>query len=407
VRCCLILAGILRSSGFESDCGDDAIGFLQHFARVVPSIAIVVSPTVPTKVPILLHCVPALGLRPEQSEVRMRALKAAIVSLVLITGFSAALAQSAPPERAAAAKPTKQVIIGAWRLVGIDYAGPNGSLTDPVFGPNPQGVIIYDQSGWMSVQIVTANRPAMARPATRTSRVVAPEDAKLAAAAFDTYYAYFGTWDYNAETSIITHHLNSSLLPYETGLEYRREVTFDGEYLKLIARSQERGEERVRTLVWTRVADPVLIVAPAAAPPAAALVTSPTAGSAALLAHTEPPPRTSVSESGAPPPREVTMKYGDMPIHYKEAIIKYFLEHLKYPDSLQYEVITKPEQGYTTAVTGAILMSEKREYGWTVTATVNAKNSHNSYVGFRTYTFLFRGEKIVDARLPLHGDELN
>jgi hypothetical protein len=338
----------------------------------------------------------------------MRVLKAAIISFVLITGFSAALAQSAPPERAAAAKLTKQVIIGAWRLVGIDYSGPNGALTDPVFGPDPQGIIIYDQSGWMSVQIVTANRPAIGRPATRTSRVVTPDDAKLAAVAFDTYYAYFGTWDYNADTSVITHHLSSSLLPYETGLEYRREVTFDGVHLKLIARSQETGEERHRTLVWTRLSDPVLIAAPSAAPPASAQGTSPIAGSAAPLAHTESPPPASVPESGPPTPaREVATKYGDMPTDYKEAIRKYFLEHLKYPDSVQYQGITKPEQGYTTAVTGAFLMREKREYGWTVKATINAKNSHDSYAGFKTYTFLFRGEKIVDARLPLPGDEMN
>jgi Lipocalin-like domain len=258
----------------------------------------------------------------------MRVLKAAIISLILIAGFSAVLAQSAPPERAAEAKLTKQAIIGAWRLVGIDYSGPNGALTDPVFGPDPQGILIYDQSGWMSVQIVTANRPAIGRPATRTSRVVTPDDAKLAAVAFDTYYAYFGTWDYNADTSVITHHLSSSLLPYETGLEYRREVTFDGVHLKLIARSQQTGEERHSTLVWTRVSDPVLIAAPSAAPPASAQGSSPTASSAA-------PPPVSASEAAT--------KYGQAPTDYEEAIRKYILEHLKYPDSVQYQGITKPE----------------------------------------------------------------
>ena len=64
-----------------------------------------------------------------------------------------------------------------------------------------------------------------------------PDEAKLAAAAFDTYYAYFGTWDYNADTSVITHHINSSLLPYESGMEYIREVVLDG------ARRQIVGDE--------------------------------------------------------------------------------------------------------------------------------------------------------------------
>jgi hypothetical protein len=281
--------------------------------------------------------------------------------------------------------------------VGIDYSGPNGSLLDPVFGPNPQGLIIYDSSGWMSVQIVTANRPAIARPASRTSGVETADDAKLAAQAFDTYYAYFGGWEFDADKSVITHHLKASLLPYETGIEYRREVTFDGVHLKLIARSQETGEERHRTLVWSRVSDSVLIAAPSAAPPASAQGTSPTVGSAAPLVRTESPP----------PAREVATKYGDMPTDYEEAIRRYFLEHLRHPDSVQYQGITKPEQGYTKAVTGAFLMREKREYGWTVKVTINAKNSHDRYAGFKTYTFLFRGEKMVDARLPLPGDEMN
>ncbi len=326
----------------------------------------------------------------------MRVLKAAMAPFVLMAVFSAALAESAPPEHAAAAKLTKQAIIGAWRLAGIDYSGPDGALVDPVFGPNPQGIIIYDQSGWMSVQIVTSNRPVIAKPVSRTSRVAAPDDAKLAAAALDTYYAYFGTWEYDADTSVITHHINSSLLPYETGLEYRREVVLEGAHLKLIARSQERGEERRRTLVWTRILD-ALPTGPPSAPPASTQVAALTAGSAASLAHIESPP---------PPAREQTTKYGNMPIDYKQAIQKYFLEHMKYPDSVRYQEITQPEQGYTTAVTGGFFMREKRDYGWTVKATIDAKNSRGSYVGFKTYTFLFRGEAIVDARLPLPGDEM-
>jgi ketosteroid isomerase-like protein len=147
--------------------------------------------------------------------------------------------------------------------------------------------------------------------------------------------------------------------------------------------------------------------APSAAPPASAQGTSPTTGPAAPLAQTAPPPP-AVPESGPPTPaRVVATKYGDMPSDYEEAIRKYFLEHMKYPDSVQYREITKPEQGYTTAVTGAFLMREKREYGWTVKATINAKNTRHTYVGFKTYTFLFRGEKIVDTRLPLPGDEMN
>ena len=151
-----------------------------------------------------------------------------------------------------------------------------------------------------------------------------------------------------------------------------------------------------------RHADPITTPRPAESmlgQPASAQGTPPTAGTAAPLVHAESPPPA--------PAREVATKYGDMPTDYKVAIQRYFLEHLRYPDSVQYQGITKPERGYTTAVAGTFLMREKREYGWTVKVTINAKNSHDSYAGFKTYTFLFRGEKIVDTRLPLPGDEMN
>jgi hypothetical protein len=162
------------------------------------------------------------------------------------------LAQSQSPEHGAAGKLTAESIIGAWRLVGIDYSGPDGALVDPVFGPNPQGIIIYDRSGWMSVQVVTSNRPTMARPVTRTSGVVTADEAKLAAAAFNTYYAYFGSWEFDAASSAITHHLKASLLPYETGVDYRRSVSINGGRLELTVSNQVNGETRLRTLTWER-----------------------------------------------------------------------------------------------------------------------------------------------------------
>ncbi len=74
---------------------------------------------------------------------------------------------------------------------------------------------------------------------------------------------------------------------------------------------------------------------------------------------------------------------------------------------MRYREITPPQEGYTTGITGGILMREARHYGWTVAATIDAKDSRGRYVGYKRYTFLFRGEKIVDARLPLPGGEMN
>jgi hypothetical protein len=152
-----------------------------------------------------------------------------------------------------AAANAKETLLGAWHLVSIEYSGPTGHLPDPVFGLDPHGVIIYDRSGWMSVQIFTANRPTMTRPASRTSGETSPDDAQVKSKAFDTYYAYFGTWEYDATTSTVTHHLKSSLLPYETGQDYQRQVELQGSRLRLTARMGEGDEARRRTLTWERV----------------------------------------------------------------------------------------------------------------------------------------------------------
>ena len=106
-------------------------------------------------------------------------------------------------------------------------------------------------------------------------------------------------------------------------------------------------------------------------------------------------------------PTRGSNQYGDPPAHYKEAINEFFNEHLKDPGSVQYREITPPQQGYTTAVTSGLLMRERRDYGWTVKAVLNAKNSHGRYVGFKSYTFLFRGEKIMHTLSPLSEDEFN
>jgi len=147
-------------------------------------------------------------------------------------------------------------------------------------------------------------------------------------------------------------------------------------------------------------------IAPAAATQASAQGALPTPGSAASPAQPAPPAAVVLDAGPLKPAPMLATKYGEMPSNYQDAIRKYFPKHLKYPDSIQYREITSPEMGFTTAVTGTFLMRETRTYGWTVKATINAKNFRDKYVGFKTYTFLFRGEKIVDVRLPLPGDEM-
>ena len=176
---------------------------------------------------------------------------------LLIVYLSVAPCQAAAPERSAMTHATRQELIGAWRLQSIEILGPKGSRPDPFYNTDSSGLIIYDASGWMSVQIVGQPRPAMDAPASRptpaaTARA-APRDAQLKAAVLDTYYAYFGTWKFDEATSTVTHSVKASLIPGETGLRYSQTATLDGGQLIFTVHQETPEGAVVRKKIWKRV----------------------------------------------------------------------------------------------------------------------------------------------------------
>ena len=126
-------------------------------------------------------------------------------------------------------------------------------MIDPFYQADSTGILIYDPSGWMSVQIVAKIRPALKVPTSRPTRAVTAQDAQLKAAVFDTYYAYFGTWEFNEATSTVTHHINSSLISGETGISYSQKVTLEGGHLIFTARREVLGVVTVGKKVWQRI----------------------------------------------------------------------------------------------------------------------------------------------------------
>jgi hypothetical protein len=115
--------------------------------------------------------------------------------------------------------PTRQQLVGTWRLVSIEVSGPKGPLIDPFYQADSVGLIVYAESGWMSVQIAAPHRktwPATTSRSAQESRL----DVQLKTAAFDSYYAYFGTWSFDDADSVVTHRVTASLIPAEAGASY-------------------------------------------------------------------------------------------------------------------------------------------------------------------------------------------
>ena len=139
---------------------------------------------------------------------------------------------------------------GAWRLVSIETVRPSGEVVYPYYGKHPEGLLIYDRSGWMSVQIVSDPRPTVPTASSREGFLASKPAEKVEA--IDGYYAYCGTWSVDPAASTVTHHIGQSLDPGERGEDVVRKLSIDGNRLTLLAKTHEAGEDRQRRLVWER-----------------------------------------------------------------------------------------------------------------------------------------------------------
>lgn len=145
----------------------------------------------------------------------------------------------------------REKFVGAWRLISIETVRPNGEVIYPFYGRHPEGLIVYDRDGWMSVQIVSDPPSAVPKDGSWEGFLAAPSAEKVAAV--EGYYAYFGTWTVDLSESTVTHHIRQSLRPGERGEEGIRHFVLDTDRLTLSAKAHERGEDRERRLVWQRV----------------------------------------------------------------------------------------------------------------------------------------------------------
>jgi hypothetical protein len=184
-------------------------------------------------------------------------MSAARFARILILGLICArapLCDAAARDAAEGQIPTREQLIGAWRLVSIDLSGPTGPLVDPFYQADSEGIIVYDSSGWMSVQIAAPHRRLLEVPASRSPPAGSGPVSRRKAAAFDTYYSYYGTWDLDEQAGVVTHHVKSSLISAETGISYAQNVALQGRRLTFTVRDRSHGKETVRRKVWERIA---------------------------------------------------------------------------------------------------------------------------------------------------------
>jgi hypothetical protein len=142
-----------------------------------------------------------------------------------------------------------ELFIGAWTVVSSEARSETGEVLRP-FGDNPVGMIVYERSGRMSVQIMNPERVQF-RSADRAS--CSGTEAKDALLHYD---AYFGTYSVDEVQRVVTHHVVGSLLPNWIGAEQRRSYEFSGNRLILTSTPmQYGGRQIIGRITWERVPD--------------------------------------------------------------------------------------------------------------------------------------------------------
>lgn len=133
--------------------------------------------------------------------------------------------------------------LGSWKLISCEYRG--ATRTAYPFGTDPEGLLIYDSAGWMSVQIMHRNYGQEFQTFNSSSN--------QNRASFNGYLAYFATVEIDEEKSLISHHVFGSTLSQWIGSVQQRTFEFIEGNLILSSPATSRGNEVLAVLTWTRV----------------------------------------------------------------------------------------------------------------------------------------------------------
>jgi hypothetical protein len=137
---------------------------------------------------------------------------------------------------------------GAWRLVSAEYRAPDGSVVESPWGSEPQGLLMYDAYGNMSVNLGRRERP---RFASGDQLRGTPEEIK---AAFESYNAYWGRYEVDERARTVTHHVQYAMFPNWTGTKQVRRYKFQDNKLILTTPPIRRGgQDVIGVIVWERV----------------------------------------------------------------------------------------------------------------------------------------------------------
>lgn len=138
--------------------------------------------------------------------------------------------------------------VGTWQLLESYSERASGRAPFPL-GTKVLGRINYDAAGNMAAQLMGNNRQPFS---SRDPREVGDREYRDA---FQTYTAYFGTYEINEAESSVVHHVLGATVPNWPGNDQLRyfELKDDLLILRTPPMRGNDGEKSVHTLVWQKV----------------------------------------------------------------------------------------------------------------------------------------------------------
>ena len=141
---------------------------------------------------------------------------------------------------------TSNPLVGTWRLISWETRSVDGQKVSYPFGREAVGYIMYNEDGYMSVDITRPNRERFA-----AADLLSGNTEEKAHAA-STYVSYCGQYEFQGETVI--HHVELSLFPNWVSVDQERLVELRGNRLTLSTRPTLLGGKlQTAHLIWERV----------------------------------------------------------------------------------------------------------------------------------------------------------
>lgn len=124
--------------------------------------------------------------------------------------------------------------LGAWKLIAVEDRLADGEIVYP-YGRDAAGLLIYDASGKMSVQIMKRDREPVSSNETEEIKAL-----------LEGFTSFFGSYEIDPSRGVIIHRVEGHLLPDSVGKALERKFEFAGDRLILTP-------SPTRRVVWERV----------------------------------------------------------------------------------------------------------------------------------------------------------